>query len=70
MKSVAEEAKADQLRKVEAMSVDERVRLALRLGDDDLAILCSVQGLTREEAISRIRRQRQIGRASSACMDR
>jgi hypothetical protein len=47
----------------------ERMRLAARLGEEALQFFMATNGLTREEAIARIRRQRRAGRTPSACMD-
>lgn len=52
-----------------ALSVDERIALALELGEEGIALLMSAQGIDREEAIRRIRRTRHIGRRPSVAND-
>jgi hypothetical protein len=47
------------------MPMAARIRLALSLGDDDLALFVSTSGLAREEARRRLRRQRECGRTLS-----
>ena len=69
MRSVADEVRAQQRQEVLAMSVEERVELARRLGEEGIALLMSAQGIDREEAIRRIRRTRHIGRRPSVAND-
>ena len=47
------------------MPMAARIRLALSLGDDDLALFARTSGLTREEARRRLRQQRDAGRTIS-----
>lgn len=47
------------------MPMAERIRLALSLGDDDLALFERTSGLPREEARRRLRQQRESGRSAS-----
>ncbi len=53
---------------LEAMSPEERVRLAWDLGERDLEIYRCRFRLTRREALARLRRQRQQGRRPSHCL--
>lgn len=62
MRSVADEHRRKEARKLAALSADERVALALRLGDDDLEVFRAARGLGREEALRLLRRARQAGR--------
>lgn len=48
------------------MTPAERIALALRLGDEDVALLCAAQGLARAEAVRRIAASRRVGRLPSA----
>lgn len=50
------------------LSPEERIELALRLGEEDLELFCRAQGLERREAIRILQRRRQAGRRYSRCM--
>ena len=52
-----------------ALSPAERVRIALELGERDLGTMMAATGLSRDEALTRIRRTRRAGRRPSRCMD-
>ena len=69
MRSVADDLREEQRREMLALSVDERIALALELGEEGIALLMSAQGIDREEAIRRIRRTRHIGRRPSVAND-
>jgi hypothetical protein len=62
MKSVADEARRETMRRVFGMSPAERVELAFRLGEEDLAAFQLANGLSRSEALAILRRNRQRGR--------
>ena len=47
------------------MTVSDRIALALSLGDHDVALLVSMTGLDRQEALRRIRARRADGRTLS-----
>jgi hypothetical protein len=68
--SVADRLRDEDRRAVLALSSEERVRLALALGERDLDTfrLSHVPPLTRHEAARRLERQRQTGRRPSGCM--
>jgi hypothetical protein len=68
--SVADRLRDEDRRALLAMSTEERVRLALALGERDLDTfrLSHVPPLTRQEAARRLERQRQTGRRPSGCM--
>jgi hypothetical protein len=57
------ERAADDVRRLEP---DERVRLALVLGDDDLRLYCESSGIAVEEARRKLMAGRQAGRRLSA----
>lgn len=61
------EQAADDVRRLEPAA---RVELALRLGDDDLAIYCEVAGIDPDEGRQRVMRQRQAGRRPSGSAQR
>ena len=70
MRSVLDEVKAEERRSLAALTPAERVALALRLGARDLETfrLAHDPPLTVEEARRRLRRQRQLGRLPSRCL--
>lgn len=65
---LAEQLRREQYEEVMRMTPAERVELSARLGEEDLQHFIAASGLSREEAIAQIRRQRQIGRRKSGCM--
>jgi hypothetical protein len=68
MRSVADELRERDREAVLKLAPEERIELALRLGDDDLELFCRFQGLERREAIRLLQRRRQAGRRYSRCM--
>jgi hypothetical protein len=68
MRSVADEAREQSRREVGQLSAEQRIALALRLGERDLELYCGKHGLDRDSGRRRLRRQRQQGRELSACM--
>jgi hypothetical protein len=70
MRSVADDVREKQAAEVRAMTPGQRVALALKLGEEGLAIFMSAQNITsREEAIRRLKKIRHAGRRPSRCMD-
>ena len=71
MKSVADLLRIEDREAVQALTPDERVRLALALGERDLEAfrLAHDPPLTRDEAIRRLERQRQRGRRPCRCIE-
>ena len=67
-RSVADDLRDEQLREMLKLTPAERMRLAERLGEEGLQFFMATNGLTREAAIARLRRERQAGRTPSACM--
>jgi len=68
MRSVADDLRRRDREAVLKLSPEERIALALRLGDEDLELFCRTQGLDRSEAIRILQRRRQAGRRPSRCM--
>ncbi len=66
MHSVADLTRQTARDSVLAMPVQERIALALRLGDDDRRIVESTQQVDSVTAVRQISRQRQRGRQRSA----
>lgn len=62
---VAEQVREDLDREMMAMTPSERIELAYALGEEDLVRYMAANGFTREEALSRIRIERQQGRRYS-----
>jgi hypothetical protein len=69
MRSVADDIRAERLQEDRRRTPAERLALALRLGDDDLAAFRAAQGLDVATARRLLRRRRQLGRQPSHCMD-
>ena len=71
MRSVADLLRAEDREAVLALTADERVRLALALGERDLEMfrLAHDPPLARDEAIRRLERQRQSGRRPCRCIE-
>jgi len=68
MRSVADDLRKMDREAVLKLSVEDRIELAFRLGDEDLALFCQTQGVDRETAIRLLQRRRQAGRTPSKCM--
>ena len=64
---VAEEVRRAQREDVLRMTPDQRVTLGRELREQGLARFMAAFGLSRHEAIARIRKQRQVGRRASRC---
>ena len=69
MKSVADALRERTREQVRTMAASERIEMALRLGDEDLHRFRAASGLGRQEALARLRAQRQRGRVPSACAE-
>ena len=65
--SVADDLRSRTTASVLAMSVHQRIALALSLGDDDLAVFVRASGLERSAALRHLRENRVHGRTPSAC---
>jgi hypothetical protein len=66
MRSKVAELTREQLnREMLALTAAERIDLAFAIGEQDLLLYAAANGLTKEEALSRIRRERQNGRRYS-----
>ena len=68
MKSVADDLRAELREEVNRLSIDERIKLALRLGEEGVERFRLANGLDRETAIRLLERRRQAGRTPSKCM--
>jgi hypothetical protein len=62
---VAEEVREQQRREMLALSVEERVELARRLGEEGTAMLMAAEDIDRDEAVARIQRMHARGRRPS-----
>ncbi|HEY2772658.1 MAG TPA: hypothetical protein VGK20_01270 [Candidatus Binatia bacterium] len=65
MKSVADTMRRELDAEVARMSPEQRVELALRLGQEAIDTLASASGISRDEAREIFRRNNQIGRRPS-----
>jgi hypothetical protein len=68
MKSVADDLRSELREKMRELSVQERLDLALRLGEESLELFRQANGLDRQTAIRLLQRRRQAGRTPSKCM--
>lgn len=66
MRSIADDLRTESRRDIARRSPTERIELAFRLGEDDVAILCAAQRVLPEEAKRLIARSRGAGRIPSA----
>jgi len=66
MKSVADELRLEDLNATLALSVAERVALALHLGEQAVATYAAANGVSPDQARRILRRNNQIGRRPSA----
>jgi hypothetical protein len=60
---VAEEARDAIRQETLALTPAERMQRAFDLGEEDLRLFAAANGLSRDEALSRLRVERQTGRA-------
>jgi len=68
MRSVADDLREELQEETNLLPVEERMALALRLGERCLEMYCQANGVDRETAIRELQRQRQAGRTPSKCM--
>ena len=68
MRSVADDLREELQEQTLRLSVEERMALALRLGERGLELYRQAHGLDRETALRQLQRQRQVGRTPSKCM--
>ncbi|HKH50037.1 MAG TPA: hypothetical protein VKM72_35745 [Thermoanaerobaculia bacterium] len=68
MRSVADDLREELQEEVLLLPFEERMALALRLGERGLEMFQQASGLDRETAIRELQRQRQAGRTPSKCM--
>lgn len=67
MPSVGETLRRATLQADRALSAEERVLLALRLGDSDLELAVAASGRSAEDVRAQLIQQRQAGRRPSRC---
>ena len=63
MAALLRQRTAESVRRIEP---DERIRIALALGDDDLRLYCEASGTSAEDARVQVAASRQAGRRVSA----
>ena len=68
MRSVADDLRDELREEMRKLSVEERIQLGLRLGEEGLERFRQANGLDRETAIRILQRRRQAGRTPSKCM--
>jgi len=69
MRSVADDLRDDSARAVARLSVAERIALALRLGDEDVALYRRAHGVSEADARRALARVRAVGRLPSRAND-
>jgi hypothetical protein len=69
MRSVADDVRDESRRRTAALSPEERVRLALELGDADVVVLSDARHMTADAARAHFSRTRRIGRQPSCAND-
>lgn len=65
MRSVADALRADTSRASADLTPEQRLELALRMGDEDVARYCAARGVTTHEARVAFARARAVGRRPS-----
>ena len=65
MRSVADDLRRETRRRLATLTIDERIALALRLGDDDVALFCAVHKVEESSARARFAQTRAVGRRPS-----
>ena len=65
MRSVADDFRRRTAQAVAALSVGERIELALRLGEEDVALFCALHRVSEAAARERFARARAAGRVPS-----
>jgi len=68
MRSVADDLREELQDEALRLSFEERMALALQLGERGLKLFCEASGLDRTTAIRELQRQRQASRTPSKCM--
>lgn len=68
MKSVADELRKRDREAILKLTVEERMELAFKLGEEDLALFCQHQGVDPRTGTRLLQRRRQAGRRPSKCM--
>jgi hypothetical protein len=68
MRSVADDLREELQDEGLLLPFEERMALALRLGERGLELFRQASGLDRETALRELQRQRQAGRIPSKCM--
>ncbi|HEY1305294.1 MAG TPA: hypothetical protein VGF24_17170 [Vicinamibacterales bacterium] len=69
MRSIADDLRRDTMRRVAQLSVTERIALALRLGDEDVAQYRAARGVNDADARRALKRARALGRQPSRSND-
>ena len=69
MRSVADELRLDVMRAVARLTAAERIALALRLGDEDVAFFQMAHGVSEAHARRALARGRAVGRQPSCSND-
>ena len=66
MKSVADDLSREEMERTLLLSPDERMQIALRLGDEAVAIYAAANGVSESDARRILRQNSQFGRRPSS----
>lgn len=69
MRSVADDLRSETREAAARLTADQRIALAMTLGDDDVAMYRAMHRLTDEAARTAVRRTRAVGRIPSRSND-
>jgi hypothetical protein len=69
MRSVADGLRLDSARAVAELPAADRIALALRLGDEDVALFCTAHRASEADARRTLARARTVGRLRSCSND-
>ena len=69
MRSVADELREEDIREMQKLTPDQRVRVALRLGEQAIEIYMAANHVDREAAVAAFRRTGSAGRVPSRSND-
>ncbi len=69
MRSIADDLRLESAQRVARLTADERLALALRLGDEDVASYQAANGVSERDARATLARARGVGRLPSRSND-
>ena len=70
MRSVTDDLRRESIHRLASRGVEDRIALALRFGDDDVALYCSVHGTSEQDGRAILTRAPAAGRVPSVANER